>query len=358
VFGLLHSGWSAEHLGDKHKPHYWDDFWALAGLWEAAQLATRLGASETRELWDIYDEVRTATAASIRWVLNEQLRLGHWEAFIPTGPADVGRLDSTIIGATAYFHPCRLHMGEKLGPDIHHAACMTLETIWAHCVDSSGGFFHDKAWHAYGPYLTLQLAHAFLFTGDIKRMDQCLAWSVGNAGYAKLRGFAGAASPWEVVQGVWNEQHCIPVATDFSSPNTPGWWYMGDIPHGWAAAEFILLLRDILFFEADEDHDPHIYIAPGVPPHWLEDASQQDIVLKDAPTCFGSVFGYELHHDKAAKTITINIRQPVSTSVRYVYPCHLGSSVTHIDVDGQSLPVTGRNIQLPSGFSRAQIQYS
>jgi hypothetical protein len=31
-FGLLHSGWSAEHIGDKDKPHYWDDFWGLAGL--------------------------------------------------------------------------------------------------------------------------------------------------------------------------------------------------------------------------------------------------------------------------------------------------------------------------------------
>jgi hypothetical protein len=47
--GLLHSGWSAEHVGDRDKPHYWDDFWALAGLWEAAQLGTRLGAPNARD---------------------------------------------------------------------------------------------------------------------------------------------------------------------------------------------------------------------------------------------------------------------------------------------------------------------
>jgi hypothetical protein len=72
-------------------------------------------------------------------------------------------------------------MGAKLGTDIDSAARMTLETIWSHFVD--GGFRHDAAWHCYGPYLTLQLAHAFLLTGDLRRMDECLEWSVwaGNA---------------------------------------------------------------------------------------------------------------------------------------------------------------------------------
>ena len=44
-----------------------------------------------------------------------------------------------------------------------------------------GGFRHDSAWNCYGPYLTLQLAHAFLLLGDVARMDQCLRWLVGNA---------------------------------------------------------------------------------------------------------------------------------------------------------------------------------
>ena len=41
-YGLLHSGWSAEHLGWRDQPHYWDDLWGLAGLYEAARLAERL----------------------------------------------------------------------------------------------------------------------------------------------------------------------------------------------------------------------------------------------------------------------------------------------------------------------------
>jgi hypothetical protein len=73
--------------------------------------------------------LRAATVDSILWVLDEQARRGHWETFIPTGPGDVGRLDSTMIGLLAYFHPCRLYMGNKLAYDIDWAARMTLETI-------------------------------------------------------------------------------------------------------------------------------------------------------------------------------------------------------------------------------------
>jgi hypothetical protein len=88
-------------------------------------------------------------------------------------------------------------------------------------------------------------------------------------------------------QGAWNEQHAYPIASD--------------IPHGWAAAEFTLLLRDILFFEAGEDDDPHIYLAPGVMPAWLRGNGGHTVSVSQAPTVFGSTFGYTLRHDQAAQ---------------------------------------------------------
>jgi hypothetical protein len=71
-YGLLLSGWSAEHLGGRDQPHYWDDLWGLAGLYEAARLAERLGAAEIGELWAAFDALKADTAASIRWVLTQQ----------------------------------------------------------------------------------------------------------------------------------------------------------------------------------------------------------------------------------------------------------------------------------------------
>lgn len=351
-YGLLPSGWSAEHVGDKDKPHYWDDLWGLAGLHEAARLAERGGASETAELWAVFDDLKAATADSIRWVLGEQRNRGTWETFIPTGPADVGRLDSTIIGALCYFHPCRLYAGAKLGQDVDQAFRLTLETIWSHFV--RGGFRHDAAWHAFGPYLTLQLAHAFLLVGDQERMDACLGWAVGNAAYARVSRYDGSDQDWQVASGSWNEQHAYPIASGLAEmPDRR--WYMGDIPHGWAAAEFMLLVRDMLFFEAGEDDDRHLYLAPGILPRWLNGDGGQGVSVTGAPTTFGVPFGYSLRHDEAARHVTIDIASPPS-GVRFVYPCLLGT-VTAIQADGVAVPITGSDVQLPAGTTHAQISY-
>ncbi|MEV7891310.1 hypothetical protein ACWD3I_30635 [Streptomyces sp. NPDC002817] len=342
-YGLLHSGWSAEHLGERDKPHYWDDFWGLAGLYEAARLAERIGAPEAGELWGAFDDLKRATAESIRWVLGEQRARGAWESYIPTGPGDVGRLDSTMIGTAAYFHPLRLHMGSKLGDDIDRAARCTLDTMYAHFV--TGGFRHDAAWYAYGPYLTMQLAHAYLLAGDPGRMDELLGWTF-DAGFPHTAGRAAAL-------GAWNEQHAYPVASDFAEVPF-GRWYMGDIPHGWAAAEYLLLIRDILFFEADEDHDPHLYIAPGVRPHWVP--GDERVTVDAAPTLFGSPFGYRLAHDPGARTVTVDITQ-APEGVRFVYPCRFGE-VRSAEANGQELAVTGQDVQVPAGTWRFSVTYA
>jgi len=355
-YGLLHSGWSAEHIGDKGQPHYWDDFWGIAGLWEAGQLARRVGAPSWQqdEIWWAYNDLADATANSIRWVLGEQRRRGYWETFIPTGPGDVGRLDSTMIGAVAYFHPCRLYMGRKLGADIDTAARRTLETIWSHFID--GGFRHDSAWYAYGPYLTLQLAHAFLLIGDLGRMDRLLGWCVHHGMFGEVaREGADPGAHWRVVLGAWNEQHCYPIATDFREVPRR-WWYMGDIPHGWACAELMLLLRDILFFEADEDGSPHIYVAPGVMPHWVGDG--ETVEVRDAPTVFGQTFGYRLTHDAAARRVEIEFPAPRLAGIDYIYPCRLGSGLTGATADGAAIPVGDREVRLPAGVARAVITYA
>jgi hypothetical protein len=357
VYGIMNSGWSAEHIGDKSNPHFWDDFWGIAGLYEAARLAERMGAPEKDEIWGIYNSLRQATADSIRWVVNQQKAMGQWKTFIPTGPGDVNRCDSTMVGTLAYFHPCKLYMGNKLGDDVDWYARMTLETIWSDMIKMNGGFFHESAWNCFGPYLTLQLAHSFLYIGDIDRMDKCLAWAVGNAAYAKVsRDLTGQV--WNVVQGCWNEQHNMPVASDFSwFPDR--WWYMGDIPHGWACAELMFLIRDILFFEADEDGTPHIYIAPGIPQHWLTNGNGS-IEIKNAPTIFGGSFGYSLNTDQPNRKITLQILSSPGKPVEYKFRCPFGSRVTGVTVQGTSAQpgIQGMNVSLPASTVKAIITFT
>jgi hypothetical protein len=350
--GILHSGWSAEHIGDRNQPHYWDDLWGLAGLYEAARLAERIGAAEVAELWAAFDSLKAATAASIRWVLAQQRNEGQWETYVPSGPGGDRGLYSTIIGAAAYFHPTRLYYGAKLGDDIDAAFRLTLDTIWAHFIE--GGFRHDRSWQAYGPYLTLQLAHAFLLIGDLDRMDALLGWSIDNAAYARVSRSAGSADRWQVTTGTWNEQHAYPVANDFSAMPFRS-WYMGDMPHGWAAAEFLLLLREMLFFEAGEDDGRELYVAPGIPPRWLRGDGGHAITVTGAATMYGAPFGYVLRHDEANRRVRIDITSQVP-GVTYVYPCRLGP-VTAASADGAALPVTGADVRLPAGTASAEVTY-
>ena len=126
------------------------------------------------------------------------------------------------------------------------------------------------------------------------------------------------------------------------------WWYTGDIPHGWAAAEFMLLTRDMMFFEADENRDPHIYIAPGV-------AEPGGAGVSNAPTVFGAPFGYRIRHDSAARTLTIDL-EPLPPPVRYIYRCPHGRLI-HADVDGRTIPLSGRDVQVPPGTRRVTLKY-
>jgi hypothetical protein len=238
---------------------------------------------------------------------------------------------------------------------VDQAFRLTLETIWSHFV--TGGFRHDAAWHAYGPYLTLQLARAFLLLGDVDRMDACLGWAVGNAAFAHVSRYDGAApsQDWQVVSGGWNEQHAYPIASDLAEiPDR--WWYMGDIPHGWAAAELTLLLRDILFFEAGEDDNREIYLAPGVLPRWLSGDGGHSVSAAAAPTSYGGTFGYTLRHDEPTRRILIAIPNPLP-AVRYVYPCRFGE-VARVLVDGVEQPAAGGDVRLAPGTTHAEISYS
>ena len=88
------SGWSAEHVGDRDKPHYWDDFWALQGYRDAAAMAAILGEdAEARRIAAIRDEFRVAVRSSVERTMAER-HIDYvpgsveWADFDPTATAN------------------------------------------------------------------------------------------------------------------------------------------------------------------------------------------------------------------------------------------------------------------------------
>ncbi|GAA5114448.1 hypothetical protein [Pseudonocardia adelaidensis] len=77
-----------------------------------------------------------------------------------------------------------------------------------------------------------------------------------------------------------------------------------------ATTALILLLRDILFFEAGEDDNRELYLAPGVLPPWLSGGGLS-ISITAAPTSCGATFGHTLRHDEPTSRILIDIPRPL-----------------------------------------------
>ncbi len=59
--------------------------------------------------------------------------------------------------------------------------------------------------------------------------------------------------------------------------------FIGDMPHSWIGAEYILAVRSLFAYEREADHS--LVIAAGVAAHWLDDGGE--IVVRDLPTYYG-----------------------------------------------------------------------
>jgi hypothetical protein len=85
---------------------------------------------------------------------------------------------------------------------------------------------------------------------------------------------------------------------------------LGDIPHGWAAAGFMLLPREILFSRRARTTREELYIAAGILPRWLRGGGGQGVTVTNAATTYALPFGYTLAHEEANQRVTIDITHP------------------------------------------------
>jgi hypothetical protein len=228
--GLMPAGFSAEHLGPNDY-YYWDDFWSVAGLRSAAALARDAGQSRTAEAF-------LAEADDLLACIDRSIP--HGQAGVPASP--YRRMDSGAIGSVACGYP--LQLWDARDPRL----LATVEFLLHHCL-VHGGFFQDMIHSGINPYLTLHLAQVLLRAGDPRHVDL-------------IKAVAGLASP----TGQWPEA---------IHPNTLG-GCMGDGQHIWAAAEWVLMLRNAFVREEGDT----LILGAGLFPEWLAPGN----VLRLGPT--------------------------------------------------------------------------
>ncbi|MEA3063597.1 MAG: hypothetical protein QOJ27_25 [Sphingomonadales bacterium] len=229
-YGLLPPSISHEGYSAKPMHSYWDDFWGLTGLKDAAWLAGQLGRrEEARLLQARADEFRGDILASIA-----AAREIHGIAFIP-GAADLGDFDatSTTVALSIAGEQDRLP---------RDALTNTFERYWREIAARRDG---SSRWEAYTPY-EWRNASAFIRLG----------WRERAAALADFLMADRRPAPWNQ----WAEV----VGREVRAPR-----FIGDMPHGWVASDFINAVLDMLAYE--RPGDAALVLAGGVRESWLRD---------------------------------------------------------------------------------------
>jgi len=240
--GLLPAGFSAEHLGPNDY-YYWDDFWSVAGLECAARLAGEYGRKDLKNRFSQQAlDLKQAIFKSIQGIPEKKSRGG-----MPASP--YRRLDAGAVGSLVADYP--LALTEPGDAKVMNTVSFLMDACF-----HEGGFFQDMIHSGINAYLTLDIAQTLLRAGDARFRDL-------------VETVAGLASP----TGQWPEA---------IHPFTGG-GCMGDGQHAWAAAEWVMIMRNMFVREEPGG----LVIGSGLFPEWIK--SDKGACFGPTPTPYGEV---------------------------------------------------------------------
>jgi hypothetical protein len=245
-YGLLPE--SASHEGYlAHPVHsYWDDFWALRGLKDAATMAEILGDRlQAQRLATLRDDLATTLYASIRTTIAAR-HLDYipgsveWADFDPTATANaIGMLDESA----------------NLPQDVVDR--MFDEYFTGFRKKHSG----QIDWANYTPY-------------EIRIIGALVRLGKRQSALELLDFFLSDRRPLS-----WNQWPEIA----WRDPTSPG--HLGDLPHTWIGAEYILSLLSMFAFEREADQS--LVIGAGLRSEWLDAAG--GVQVRGLPTWYGTL---------------------------------------------------------------------
>ncbi len=260
-FGMMPASISHEGYSAKPMHSYWDDFWALKGYDAAVDIATALDHRDAaRTFAQQRDEFRDDLARSLAVAM-----AAHGIDYVP-GSAELGDFDAT--STTIAFAP-----GGSSALLPAAAVAATFERYWREFVDRRDG---RKDWNDYTPY-EIRTIGTFVRLGWRERAHALLDYFM-----------AGRRPP------PWNQWPEVVRR----NPRQPG--FVGDMPHGWIASDFIRAALDLFAYERDTDDA--IVIGGGIVPSWLD---APGIRVQRLPTRHGPL-GFSMQRTPGRVTVRLD----------------------------------------------------
>jgi hypothetical protein len=232
-FGLLPE--SVSHEGYLAQPvhAYWDDFWGLRGLRDAAFLAGELGLADKRKHWDdIASQLDEAIRRSIVMVMEERK--------LETVPASVEWAD---------FDPTAIAGAISLTGAAHLFPRDALERTFDEYLRGFRARRDGTVPRAnYAPY-EVRIVGALVAMGRREDANELMDSLLGDR-----RPLA------------WNQWPEIA----WKDPAAPA--HLGDLPHCWIGAEYAIALRMMLVYERESDGA--LVVGAGLRDEWIDEGIQ------------------------------------------------------------------------------------
>jgi hypothetical protein len=264
---LIPDGFSDGGLADK-VPEYTNIYWTMAGLRAAVEAARWLGKPDEADDWQKeYDDfLQTFRRAAERDTHTD----AHGNRYLPIRM----RFDEKIPPQKAQWAFLHALFPGKVFPGSDPLVQGNMAMLKA--VEKQGlvldtGWLKDGIWTYFGSFY----GHAWLWLGD------------GDKAARTLYAFGNHASPLLV----WREEE-MPVGH--------GDGVVGDMPHNWASAEFIRLVRHSLILERGNE----LHLFEAMPANWARPGSVTK--MRDIATEFGPVsFEFRVSKDGASGVLKL-----------------------------------------------------
>ena len=333
LYGLLPAACSQDNF--KFPSHlYVDNWWSLIGLKCAYEAAVVLGDKEDAEFYSKeYEDFRSCILKSIDKAMSQN-NFDYMPGFADPWPKEMKIVDlgHRILGETqmAWAHRPAMFPGDALGLEIPKEQ---FKRSYKHYWKKTGAFSdYDGGWF---------VEYEKVFWGyNAKISHPCIYLNMEDASYKSLLWMVEHQS----CPGGWME--AMP-----SRKNEKGFYeiaegIIGDVPHTWSAAHYILHLRDIILREKDNK----LILFSAIPKEWLDDG--EIIELKNASTYFGSIdIKLESHVQNKYLELSINTKTPPAGGYEINLPI---DNIEKVDANAQ-VKITNSSLTLSKEATEVKI---